>query len=107
MAYEPSEILYAAAMSLGQAKVVQMAKKIKEAGTASTKSKSLTQYDVAEKIHNTMIIPAIPNVIFSAGSGKGKKGGNVVEETRAAFTKKITLTGNLEDRKSTRLNSSH
>ena len=70
MAYEPSEILYAAAMTLGRKKVTAMAAKIKKAGTVATKSNPQTQYDVAEEIHNTMIIPAIPNVVFSAGSGK-------------------------------------
>ena len=50
MAYEPSEILYAAAMTLGRKKVTAMAAKIKKAGTVATKSNPLTQYDVAEEI---------------------------------------------------------
>lgn len=88
MAYEPSEILFAAAMCLGKAAVATLAKKIKEP------PKGKTSYDMAQDIHQKQIMGAIPKVVFASGP-KGKKGSSATE-TSDAFIKKVTLTGKLD-----------
>lgn len=85
MAYEPSEILFAAAMCLGKKAVASLATKIKAPPRGST------SYDVVQQIHENQIMGAIPKVIFASGP-KGKKGSSE-SETSQAFIKKVTLTG--------------
>jgi hypothetical protein len=85
MAYEPSEILFAAAMCLGKTVVTSLARKIK------APPKGSTAYDVVEQIHDNQIMKAIPKVIFATGP-KAKKGSSE-SETVQAFIKKVTLTG--------------
>jgi hypothetical protein len=88
MAYEPSEILFAAAMCLGKKTVTTLANKIK------SPPKGRTSYDMAQDIHQNQIMGAIPKVIFASGP-KGKKGSSA-SETSDAFIKKVTLTGKLD-----------
>jgi len=88
MAYEPSEILFAAAMCLGNKAVTALTRKIK------APPKGYTAYDVAQEIHEKQIMGAIPKVIFATGP-KAKKGSSS-SETSDAFIKKVTLTGKLD-----------